>query len=73
MEITTKLKKKAYVQVVMAYVRYGYDISDMFHPTYKNIDVQKCIDVVNKLEATHEADDYYEFEQELTLERLNEF
>ena len=35
-----KTTKKAYVKLIETYVRYGYDISDILNPTYKNIDAQ---------------------------------
>jgi hypothetical protein len=73
MQITTKLKKKVYVTLLENLVRYGYDISEWLHPTYKNLDAQKCIDYINELQADHESKDYFEYEEKLTLEQLNKF
>ena len=48
-----KFQKKAYIHLVETYCRYGYDISDMMHPTYKRISVRKCIDICNELFIEH--------------------
>tara|TARA_R110002074_G_scaffold116434_4_gene247861 strand:- start:180 stop:491 length:312 start_codon:yes stop_codon:yes gene_type:complete len=46
-------QKQAYIHLVETYCRYGYDISDMMHPTYKRISVRKCIDICNELFIKH--------------------
>ena len=65
-----KTTKKAYVKLIETYVRYGYDISDFLNPTYKNIDAQKCVDLINQTTQEHEANDYYEYAEKVTLDNL---
>tara|TARA_B110000014_G_C19901075_1_gene466211 strand:- start:487 stop:681 length:195 start_codon:yes stop_codon:yes gene_type:complete len=60
-----KTKKKVYVKYIETLVRFGYDISDLLNPTYKNIDAQRCIDVCNMMISRHDEDD-----EKLTLENI---
>ena len=46
-------QKQAYIHLIETYCKYGYDISDMMHPTYKRISVSKCIDICNELVIEH--------------------
>jgi len=65
-----KTTKKAYVKLIETYVRYGYDISELLNPTYKNIDGQKCIDLINNLTKEHEGENCFEYFEKLTIENL---
>ena len=65
-----KTTKKAYVKLIETYVRYGYDISELLNPTYKNIDGQKCIDLVNNLTKEHEGENCFEYFEKLTIQNL---
>jgi len=46
-----KSTKEAYIQLIETYVEFGYDISKMLHPVYKNIDPARCNEIVNKLNS----------------------
>lgn len=65
-----KLTKRAYVKMVETYAMNGYDISDLLNPTYKNIDAQKCVDIVNRILEEHNDDDYWDYEEKLTLDEF---
>lgn len=64
------ITKKAYIKLVETSVKYGYDISDLLHPTYKYINAQSCLDIANVLIEKHEGEDFWQFEEKLTLENL---
>jgi hypothetical protein len=65
-----KVTKRAYVKMVETYAMNGYDISDLLNPTYKNIDAQKCVDIVNHILEEHNGADFWEFEEKLKLDDL---
>lgn len=66
----TSITKRAYVKLIETYVMNSYDISDMLHPIYKNIDAQKCIDIVNEINEEVNGVEYWEYSEKLTLENL---
>ena len=70
MEPTKKVVKKAYVKLIETYARNGYDISDLLNPTYKNIDAQKCLDLCNQMTEEAEGEDFWEYEEKLTLDNI---
>ena len=56
MKYNTKVTKRVYCDLIAHLVRWGYDISDMLHPTYKTICADKCIEYMNKITLDHEED-----------------
>lgn len=68
--MNTKITKKVYVRLIETYVRYGYDISELLNPTYKNIDAQKCLDLINEAIEIGEGEDVWEYEEKVTFENL---
>lgn len=64
------ITKRAYVKLIETYVMNSYDISDMLHPIYKNIDAQKCLDVANEILEESNGVEYWEYSEKLTLENL---
>ena len=68
--MNTKITKKVYVRLIETYVRYGYDISELLNPTYKNIDAQKCLDFINQAIEIGEGAEVWEFEEKVTFENL---
>ena len=64
------IKKRAYVRLVETFAMNGYDISDMLHPTYKNIDAQKCVDMINEVNERVNGADFWDYEEKVTLENL---
>lgn len=69
-KVNTQLIKRAYVKLLETYVRYGYDIADMLHPTYKNISAQMCLDVANSIVEDHEGLEWWDYEEKLTLSNI---
>jgi len=68
--MNTKITKKVYVRLIETYVRYGYDISELLNPTYKNIDAQKCLDLINEAIEIGEGAEVWEYEEKVTFENL---
>jgi hypothetical protein len=65
-----KVTKRAYVKYITTMAVNGYDISDLLHPVYKNIDAQSCIDICNKIMEEVSGSDVWEYEEKITLENL---
>lgn len=57
-----KQKKRAYVILIETLVNYGYDISEMLNPIYKNICLKKCVDNINSLISEHGDDIFYNYD-----------
>ena len=55
-----KEKKRIYVQLIETYVRFGYDISDMLNPTYKNLSIEGMRSVIQRLHDQHDEINEYE-------------
>lgn len=48
-----KTKKLIYATLIETLVMCGYDISDWLNPTYKNLNIQGIIDIINRLKSEH--------------------
>ena len=55
MNYETKITKRVYCELIAHLCRFGYDISDMLNPTYKQISVDGCINMMNKITLDHEG------------------
>lgn len=52
--------KRIYIQLVETYIKFGYDISDMFHPVYKNLSIEGMKAVIQRLHDQHGEINEYE-------------